>query len=182
MSFTVLISAQNWLMAVVIFVMVVTALSLDTFRILFLTHGYKRRTWIIGFFELLVFISAIGWVLSNLDNMLNVIGYAAGYATGNLMGMLLVEHLSIGHIHIRIISSNYGLAIASSLRANGFAVTETAGRGRKGTVSVLHCGVMSKDVFDVKEIVQEVDSSAFVVANEVRSIQRGFWHIPRKRQ
>jgi len=55
-------------------------------------------------------------VLSNLDNPLTILGYAAGFATGNVVGMLIEERLAIGHIHMSIISSARGVALAQALR------------------------------------------------------------------
>jgi uncharacterized protein YebE (UPF0316 family) len=54
---------------------------------------------------------AITAVLSNLDNQLNIIGYAAGFATGNVLGMLIKERLAVGFIDLRIISPNWGLRL-----------------------------------------------------------------------
>jgi len=118
---------------------------------------------------------AISSVLSNVNNILNVIGYAAGFATGNVVGMLIEERLAIGHTHLSIISSRRGAAIADRLREDGYAVTELAGRGKDGTVTLLNCSVLRKNVDQVRKIINEVDDEAFITAEDVRPVRRGFW-------
>jgi uncharacterized protein YebE (UPF0316 family) len=138
-------------------------------------RGKKLLVWILGLFQSLIFVIAISSVLSELDNILNIIGYATGFATGNLIGMLIENRLAIGHVLVNIISSNRGTFIAERLRASGYAVTEIAGRGMNGTVFELHASVLRKDVSQVETIVLESDPQAFVTAEDVRPVRRGFW-------
>ena len=73
-------------------------MSLDTLRMLFVVRGRKGIAWTLGFFEAGIYIVAITRVLSNLDNPLTILGYAASFATGNVVGILIEERLTIGHI------------------------------------------------------------------------------------
>ena len=100
-----LLSPQAWLMAALIFGLRVLDMTLDTLRVLFVMRGRKKIAWVLGFFQSAIFVIAISTVLSNLDNPLNIIGYAAGFATGNVVGMVIEERLAIGHTMINIISS-----------------------------------------------------------------------------
>ena len=138
-------------------------------------RGRKSIAWVLGFFQALIFVLAISSVLSNIGNLLNVVGYAAGFATGNVLGMLIEERLAIGHIHLRVVSPHRGVAIAEKLRAEGYAVTEVPGRGKDGMVAVLSCSVLRKKVDRVRSIVNTVDADAFITAEDVRSVRRGFW-------
>lgn len=164
-----------WLFALLIFVLRVGDMALDTIRVLFVVRGKKLLVWILGFFQSLIFVVAISSVLSQLNNILNVIGYATGFATGNLVGMLIENRLAIGHVLVTVISSTRGPSIAERLRANGYAVTEIPGRGMNGTVFELHASVLRKDVNQVETIVLETDPLAFVTAEDVRPVRRGFW-------
>jgi len=164
-----------WLFDLMIFALRVVDMSLDTIRVLFVVRGKKLIVWVLGFFQSLVFVVAISSVLTQLNNILNVIGYATGFATGNLVGMLIEQRLAIGHILITIISSSRGSYIAEQLRSNGYAVTEIAGRGRDDTVFELHASVLRRDVPQVETIVLEADPQAFITAEDVRPVRRGFW-------
>ncbi|NPV76402.1 MAG: DUF2179 domain-containing protein [Anaerolineae bacterium] len=171
----VFLSPEAWLSALTIFSLRLADMSLDTIRVLFVVRGRKGLVWVLGAIQSLVFVIAITRVLANLNNPLNIIGYAFGFATGNFIGMMIEERLAIGHIHLTVISSSRGAAISDKLRADGFAVTEIPARGKNGMVSVLHCDVFRKDVDRVEMLILETDPEAFVTAEDVRPVRRGFW-------
>ena len=163
------------LSALFIFCLRVTDQSLDTLRVLFIMRGRKGVAWVLGFFQALVFVTAISTVLSNIDNPANLIGYAAGFATGGVVGMWIEEKLAVGYSHIRIISSRLGAAITEKLREEGFAVTEMSARGKDGMVTLINCSVLRKHTHRVEKLVHEVDESAFITTQDVRPLARGFW-------
>jgi uncharacterized protein YebE (UPF0316 family) len=169
------LSPDAWLGALLIFFLRVCDMSLDTLRVLFVMRGIKKTAWVLGFIQSAIFILAIGKVLTQLNNPLNIIGYAAGFATGNVVGMIIEERIAIGHILVNIISPRRGSAIVSHLRQNGYAVTELAGRGKDGMVSLINCSVLRKQVESVHGLVNEIDPEAFITAEDVRPIRRGFW-------
>ena len=173
--FDFLFSPSAWLGALIIFGLRITDMSLDTLRMLFMIRGRKALVWTIGLFQSAVFVIAITKVLSDLNNPLTVIGYASGFATGNLVGMVIEERLAIGHIHLEIISQRHGAALAKALRKAGYGVTEISARGKDGTVRILSASVLRKDLAQARRIVHETDEDAFMTSEDVRPIRRGFW-------
>jgi uncharacterized protein YebE (UPF0316 family) len=169
------LSPEAWLSAGLIFLLRVTDMSLDTLRVLFVMRGRKAISWILGFFQASVYLIAITTVIRDLTNPFNIIGYAAGFATGVVLGMVIEEKLAIGHVHMRIISSRLGSGVAERLRQEGYAVTEVPARGKDGMVTMLNCSVLRKDVKKVGFMVNEVDGEAFITSEEIRPIRRGFW-------
>ena len=170
-----LLSPAAWIGALTIFAMRVSDMSMDTLRMLFVMRGRKGIAWVLGFFQSVIYVIAITSVLSQLNNPLNLIGYAAGFATGNVVGMLIEERLAIGHIHLRIISPRLGVAMAIVLRDAGYAVTEISARGKDGMVSILSVSVLRKDVSNVETLVHEKDPEAFMTSEDVRPVRRGYW-------
>lgn len=170
-----IITLQPWLTAGMIFLLRVCDMSLDTLRVLVVMRGRKPVAWILGFFQAGIFVLAITSVLKDLNNLLNVVGYAAGFATGNVVGMWIEERLAIGHTQLSIVSSALGVAIAEALRKSGYAVTEIPARGRDGMVSLLSVSVLRKNVIKVHSLIKEVDPSAFVTSEDVRPVRRGLW-------
>jgi uncharacterized protein YebE (UPF0316 family) len=173
--FEVFLSPAAWLGALSIFSLRIVDMSLDTLRLLFVVRGRKAISWVLGFFQSVVFVIAITSVLSNLNNPLNVIGYAAGFATGNVIGMWIEEWLAIGHTHLQIISPRLGVSLSQVLRDAGFGVTEIPARGKDGMVSILSVSVLRKDAKGVEKIVYEKDPEAFITSEDVRPLRRGFW-------
>jgi uncharacterized protein YebE (UPF0316 family) len=162
-------------MPFIVFGLRVTDMSLDTLRVLFVIRGRKALAWTLGLFQSLIWVVAITSVLGNLDNLWNVAGYAGGFATGVVVGMVLEELLALGHGHIRIMSSRRGSAIAESIRQAGYAATETSGRGKDGTVTVIDCSVRRRDIDRVRNEVFRSDPNAFITVEDVRPLHRGFW-------
>jgi uncharacterized protein YebE (UPF0316 family) len=169
------LTPQAFLGAGIIFLLRVCDMSLDTLRVLVVMRGKKAIAWMLGFMQSAIFVIAITSVLQNLKNPLNIIGYAAGFATGNVVGMLIEERLAIGHTHLSIISSRRGSAIAERLRSEGYGVTEIPARGKDGMVTLLNLNVLRKNVEQVRHTANEVDSEAFITAEDVRPIRHGFW-------
>jgi uncharacterized protein YebE (UPF0316 family) len=161
--------------AIVIFILRIINISLDTLRVLFMMRGKKPLVWILGFIEALIFVLVITSVLNHIDNPLNVIGYAAGFATGSILGVFIEERLAVGFSEVHIVSPRRGKAIADHLREEGYAVTEIPARGKDGMVSMLSSSVRRRQLSKVEEAVREIDEEAFVTVEDIRPVSRGFW-------
>ena len=173
--FEIFLSPVAWLGALGIFALRVSDMTCDTLRMLFVVRGRKRISWVLGFVQSFIFVIAITSVMQHLDNPLNVIGYAGGFATGNVVGMWIEERLAIGHVKVSIVTQRLGTALSQVLRDAGFGVTEIPARGRDGMVSMLSVSVLRKDVSKVEDIVHATDKEAFVISEDVRPLRRGFW-------
>src|SRR5512136_2996901 len=84
------------IMPLLIFLARICDVSIGTMRIIFVSKGKKNIAPILGFFEVLIWITAISKIMQNLDDYINYVAYAAGFATGNLVGMILEEKLAMG--------------------------------------------------------------------------------------
>jgi uncharacterized protein YebE (UPF0316 family) len=171
----IFLSSSVWLGAGLIFCLRVCDMTLDTLRVLMVMRGKKAIVWVFGFCQAAIFVLAISSVLTHLNNPLNVIGYAAGFATGNVIGILIEERLAIGHVHLTIVSPRLGNALSDYLREHDFAVTEVPARGKDGTVTLLNCSVLRKNVDGVRKLVNTIDPDAFITASDVRPVLRGYW-------
>jgi len=135
----VLLSPSAWLIALGIFAARLVNVALDTLRFMFTLRGKRSLSWILGFLGSIIYIVIIGSVLTNLGNVLNLIGYAAGFATGNVVGMAIEKRLALGFTHFSIISRDHSTEIADALRDAGFGVTEIPARGRPGDAKAVLC-------------------------------------------
>ncbi len=163
------------LLPILIFFIRVADMSLDTLRVLFVVRGRRPQAWVVGFVQSALWVIAVASVLSHLDNWLNVLAYAAGFATGNVVGMRIEERLAIGHSNLRVISRQRGEAVAGAVRSAGYAVTELSGKGKDGAVSILTTSVRRRDIDPVRSEVLQADPDAFVTLSDVRPLHRGFW-------
>lgn len=160
-------------MALAIFILRVCDMTLDTLRVLFIVRGQRPVVWFLGFFQSAIWVVAFSSVLGHLGNPLAWIGYAAGFATGNVAGMAIEDKLAIGYRHLRVISPQHGAEVAQAIRQAGYGVTELDGHGRDGPVAVINASVRRRDVDRLQEAVRHADPGAFVSVEEVRPLHRG---------
>lgn len=165
--------------ALYIFALRVIGVTLATIRVLIMMRGRKLLSASIGFFEVLVYVLAIGQVVNNLSNVWNLLGYSSGFAVGTLVGMWLEERLAMGYAMVRIVSRFKGHAVAESIRDAGYGATIAWGQGREGTVGLVTAAVRRKEVDAVCALADQVDSDAFVTVEEARTIRRGYMRVAR---
>lgn len=163
------------LSALLIFGLRIVDISLYILRFMMVMRGRKILAWTFGFCQALVYIIAMSVVLTNLGNWFNMVGYAAGFATGIVVGMWVEGKLAMGRLHLRIVSQGHGDEIAESLRLEGFGVTEIPAWGKDGMVNLLNCNILRRDESRVVRMVKELDDGAFITAEDIRHVERGFW-------
>lgn len=161
--------------ALFIFTLRIVDVSLSTLRIMMVVRGRKAWAMTFGFFQALIFVVAIRGIFSDILHLEKVIGYGAGFATGLVVGMFLEERLAIGFTHLRVVSAGRSAELVERLRSEGFAVTEIPSRGLNGTVAMLSCNVQRRRTKYITRLIDEIDPQAFVTAQAVRPVQRGFW-------
>ncbi len=152
--------------------------SMGTIRIIFVSKGFKTLAACIGFFELLIWIIAISNVLQRLDSWVYYIAYAAGFATGNYVGMLIEEKLAIGYEMIRIITRNEAGKMIHVLREQGYGTTVVPAQGRDGEVAVIYVIINRRNVKHVVNIIKEYNPKAFYTVEDIRFVNRDLntWH------
>lgn len=159
-----------------IFALRIIDVSLSTLRIVLAVRGRKYIVPLIGFFEVSIWVVAVGNAIRFLDSPLHLLGYAGGFATGSYVGLLIEERLAIGYATIRVVSRHAGVEMADSLRSLGFGVTEFGGQGRDGRVEVAYTVCQRRDIARVVAEVERWDPQAFITVEEPRDIRWGWMH------
>jgi uncharacterized protein YebE (UPF0316 family) len=147
--------------------------SLGTIRVIFISKGLKYIAPVIGFFEVIIWLLAIGQVMQNLTNVASYIAYGAGFATGTLMGMLVEERLSLGTVIIRVITQKDSTDLVARLRSMNYGVTEMNAEGSTGQVKVLLMVIKRQDTEDVVSVIRQFNPHAFYSVEEVKSVRDG---------
>jgi uncharacterized protein YebE (UPF0316 family) len=151
-------------------------LTISTLRMLFVVRGRRAHAWILGLVQAFLFVAGIASVLGNLQDPLNLIAYAVGFATGNVLGMMIEARLAPGHSLLRITSAKRGNTLLETLHREGHGATEISGQGRLGTVSLILCYVPRRQIDRVKQTVVETDPEAFITVDHVRQLHGG-WRV-----
>jgi len=151
--------------------------SLGTMRIIFVSKGQKSIAPILGFFEVLIWIVVISRIMQNLDNYLNFIAYAAGFATGNLVGMIIEEKLAIGIQMIRVFANERGQELVNSLNSNGYGATFVEAHGAREKVHLIYTIIHRNELGKVTELINEFNPSAFYTIEEVKTSNEGIFTL-----
>ncbi|HEY8363262.1 MAG TPA: DUF2179 domain-containing protein [Tissierellaceae bacterium] len=159
----------------------VTDVTLSTIRTLLVVQGRKLLAAVIGFFEVSIYVTALSKVVGNLDNPLNLLSYALGFACGTFMGITIENKIALGNLAVQIILTIPDKEpLIKDLREKGFGVTVTVGQGLEGTKEILNVAIKRKDLETLKKKIYEYDKNAFITVNNIKPISGGFF-VPVKK-
>jgi uncharacterized protein YebE (UPF0316 family) len=167
-----LISEFNpyWLIPIIFFARVVDV-SLGTFRFIMVIRGHRMVATAVGFIESMVWITAVGGVIANLDQWYLIVAYAAGYATGNWVGIWLESRAAIGTELVRAISKNSENLLAETLRQAGYRPVRLAGStGNANPVEVILVVVRRRKVPELVQIIHEADPEAVYTVSDIKTV------------
>jgi uncharacterized protein YebE (UPF0316 family) len=167
-------------MPILIFLARVTDVSLGTFRIIFTSRGRRYLAPLFGFIEVFIWITAMGQIIKNVNNVAAYLAYAAGFAAGNYVGMVLEDRLAIGTLLVRVIVPGSAAQLCDDLRQAGFGVTRVEARGASDRVTLVYTIVPRKSLQEVVDIIHGTHPKAFLSVEEVRSTLQGIFP-PRQR-
>jgi len=163
------------ILPLLIFLARICDVSIGTMRIIFVSKGKRNIAPILGFFEVLIWIIAVSKIMQNLDNYVNYVAYAAGFATGNYVGMLIEERLAVGVQMIRVITHQGGLDLVQILNENGYGATCVEARGAQEKVHLIYTIIQRNDLKYVLEIIDRFNPKAFYTIEDVRSTNEGIF-------
>ncbi len=152
--------------------------TLSTIRLLLTMKGYRLIAPIVSMFEIIIYVLGLSLVLDSLDNPLNLIIYALGYAIGIGVGIKIEDRLALGYTMVTAIlpsTSQQEDSLPNILRSEGYGVTESYGEGLEGPRLVLEILSPRNKEKNLYQKIKEVESRAFIVSYEPKNISGGFW-------
>jgi uncharacterized protein YebE (UPF0316 family) len=162
-----------------IFIARIADVSIGTVRVIFVSRGFKYLAPIVGFFEVLIWILAIGQIMKNLSNPICYIAYAGGFATGNYVGILLADKLSLGLVLIRVITKEDAGPLVDFLKLENYGVTSIDGHGTRGQVRVVFTIVPRREVQSVVNLIKKFNPQAFYSIEEIGYVAKGVFPVRR---
>lgn len=158
-----------------IFAARVCDVTLGTLRISFISKGEKRIAPFVGFFEMLIWLFAISRIAKNLDNVWYYVFYAAGFACGIFVGLIVEERLALGLRVVRTITRQGAEELVAKLRDAGWGVTSTPAEGVEGPVNLMFSVVHRSDIPRYIAVVKNNNPRAFYSIEDVRFVSEGFF-------
>jgi uncharacterized protein YebE (UPF0316 family) len=158
----------------------VVDVTLGTIRIIYISRGMKHLAPVFGFFEILIWLIAIGQIMQNLTNPLYYLAYALGFAGGNLVGIFVEERLAVGRVILRIITQMDATHLVDFLRSSGYGVTTVEAEGATGPVELIFTVIDREKIEAVVRSVQEYNPRAFYSIEDVRFVKEGIFPPSRR--
>jgi len=158
------------LLPLLIFFARVADVSFGTLRIIFVSKGIKYLAPMVGFFEILIWLMAIGQIMQNLNNVFYYLFYAGGFATGNFIGIMIEEKLSIGTVGIRVITRRDASLLIVALRKAKFSATVVDAEGPKGDVKIIYSVLKRQNAERFIKLVKKHNPQAFYSIEDIRHV------------
>lgn len=168
-------------MPLLIFLARICDVSIGTMRIIFVSKGKKNIAPFLGFFEVLIWITAISKIMQNMDNYVNYIAYAAGFATGNFVGMIIEEKLAMGIQMISVFAHERGSELVQTLNGNGYGATVVEAHGAREKVHLIYTIVQRNELESVLDVIHHFNPKLFYTVEDVKSVKEGIF-APRKHE
>lgn len=178
---------ESWVFAwvilpVLIFLARIMDVSIGTLRLIFVARGFKFYAPLLGFFEVIIWLLAIGQIMQHLDNFMAFIAYGLGFAMGNYVGIMLEERLSLGSVVLRIIPKKDTTELIEYLRESDFGVSSIDIEGKSGQRKMIFMILKRKDLKDALKIINAYNPNAFYSVEDVRTVREGYFRLASKRQ
>lgn len=155
-----------------IFVARVFDVTLATIKILFVMNGKRDIAPVLGFFESLIWLLAIGQIITNIDNGLSYIAYASGFATGTWVGMYIEEKLAVGRVMLRLIVNDLNGELMEFLHNNDFRYSMLDAMGKMGKVSIVFFVVERENLTRLIEGINVHHPNAFYTIESVKQVSK----------
>lgn len=170
---TSMVDSSLWADVLVIFSAQVLYVTMMTVRWILLLKGHRYPAAVISIFEVVVYVYALGLVVSQLGDFTRLAFYALGYATGQLVGTKLEELLAVGYTTVQVVAP-LPSELPAALRHNGFGVTSWRGGGRDGDREVLFVVLPRRRTGELFQLIEQYEPAAFALLMEPRSFRGGF--------
>jgi uncharacterized protein YebE (UPF0316 family) len=158
------------IMPLLIFCARVVDVSINTLRIMFVLNGKKKIAPILGFFEAMIWLLAIGQIFQNVNNPMSYIGYAGGFAMGTFVGMTIEEKLALGRVLVRVITPSPMPELIEYMKEKNFRFTSVGAEGRYGKVNLLFTVMKREDLKEFIGTVKTLNDKAFYTIESVKRI------------
>lgn len=160
-----------------IFLARICDVTIGTIRIIFVSRGQKKLASFCGFFEVLIWLVAIGQIMQHLDNVWCYLAYAGGFAMGNFIGITIEGKMAMGILVVRVFTQADGSRLITRLKEAGYGVTCLDGHGTTGPVQVIYTVIQRSSLEVVDRIIRDYNPKTFYSIEDVRFVSAGVFPV-----
>lgn len=164
---------QLSILPVLVFLAETCVVTLCTVRTISIARGRKTLAASLGFFEVSIWLFAIGQIMQNLSNLSCYLAFATGFSLGNYLGVIIEKKLALGNVVVQITTKKDTSDLIESLKLGGYGVTTLDAYGATGPVEVVFTVIKRKELQNVTLIVKGFDPKAFYSVNDLHTASEG---------
>jgi len=158
------------ILPMLIFMARVADVSIGTIRVILVMQGKKGLAPLLGFFESIIWLLAIGQIFQHIDNPISYISYAIGYAFGTYVGIILEEKMAIGRVVVRVITSLPATDLIDYLERKNHRYSNIEAKGNDGKVNIVFTVVKRNVLKELIPKVKEYNPKAFFTIEGVKKV------------
>jgi len=163
------------ILPMLIFLARIVDVTIGTIRIIFVSKGQKKLAPILGFFEVLIWIIAMGEIMQNLDRWYYYIFYAAGFAAGNYFGIKMEERLAVGYVNLRLITRKPAHELIAAANDKGYGLTYMDAQGATGAVHVVFITLKRTELSELTALINQFNPKAFYTIEDMKAVKEGIY-------
>lgn len=155
----------------------VVDVSLATLVTVLTVKNKRLIATILGFIDVIIWFLVVKEALNiNIKSIWISLSYAGGYALGTFIGTTLSNTLIKGKVSMQVVMNYVKEEKIDKIRNAGFAVTKVSCKGKNNTKKLmLFIEAEKKHMDDLKNIIKSIDKNAFMVVNETKFVENGFF-------
>lgn len=155
----------------------IVEITIQSLKTCMMVKGQRLKAAGLGFVECTIWGLVISTIIGTLgDNLLLLVFYCTGYATGLFLGSTIESKIALGTSSLELIASDESTSrIIEYLKANGKGFTVFEGQGSKDKMNMIFIVLTRKETPKVLKAIRAVcDNKVFVVASEVSKYAGGY--------
>lgn len=164
-----------WLLPIMIFCGRICDVTLGTLRIIFVSKGERYKAPIVGFFEVFIWVVIISQIFAHANSLIAYVSYAAGYAAGNYVGILVENKIAFGYQLIRAYTQKDPSQLIHALNKQNIGVTFIKGEGAVAQVHIIEVVIDRKLMNTALNTIQEFDDDIFYLVEDIRYRKKGIF-------
>ena len=161
-----------------IFLFRIIDVTLATFGTVLTVKNKRIASMIIGFIDALIWFFVVKEAISTkIPSLWIAFSYAGGYAIGIFIGTTLSNKLINGLLLVQVVLDKANEKSIDKIRDNGFAVSQINCVGKdKSKRLMLFIEVEKRKLNNLKNVINKIDDSAFMIVNDTRYVTNGFFN------
>ncbi len=131
-------------------------------RVIAVIDGRMKTAFILGFFEVVIWLSVISGTLSKVgEHPALAIFFALGFSIGNVLGIFVERYLPFGNLSLRVVGGEEVRGLATGIRELGLGATLIKGEGRDGERLMLFSFMPKKELRKVQTLLKPIRERIF---------------------